>query len=165
MNWKALYVTSRSEKKVNTRLISLGVEAYLPLKTEKKQWSDRKKIVISPLINGYIFVKISDQQRDLVFKAPGVLQYVRSNGKDAIIREEEINVLRDIEEKGYHSEAKPLGHIVAGDRLLIKHGRFKGMRGIVERIKGEEIYTLCLESIGYSLRINLPSEVLVKEKS
>jgi transcription antitermination factor NusG len=163
MNWKALYVASRSEKKVNTRLISLGLEVYLPLKKEKKQWSDRKKIVISPLINGYIFVKINEQQRDLVFKAPGVLQYVRSNGKDAIIREEEINVLKDIEEKGYHAEANPLENISKGDRLLIKHGRFKGMTGIVERFKGKDVYTLNLESIGYTLKIDLPTEILSKE--
>jgi transcriptional antiterminator RfaH len=162
MHWKALYVASRSEKKVVARLTELGIEAYLPLKKEKKQWSDRKKIVISPLINGYVFVKISAPQRDLVFKANGVLQYVRSEGKDAIIREEEINVLKSIEEKGYYADAKPLEKISPGDRTTIIYGPFKGMTGIVERLSGKDVYTLNLESIGYALKINLPTEVLSK---
>ena len=144
------------------RLTEIGIEAYLPLKTEKKQWSDRKKIVISPLINGYVFVKINTQQRELVFKANGVLQYVRSNGKDAIIREEEINVLKSIEEKGYHAEAKPLEKFEVGDRTTIQHGPFKGMTGIINRAAGKDIYTISLESIGFSVKVNLPEEILSK---
>lgn len=165
MSWRALYVASRSEKKVTERLIELGLEAYVPLKKEKRQWSDRKKIVITPLINGYVFVKINGQQRDLVFKANAVIQYVKFNGSDAIIKEEEINVLKNIEEKGYYAEASILEKYSAGERTLIKYGQFKGMTGIVERISGKEIYTISLESIGYSVKINLPSEVLSKKTS
>jgi transcriptional antiterminator RfaH len=161
--WKALYVASRSEKKVFTRLTELGVEAYLPLKKERKQWSDRKKIVITPLINGYIFVRPEEKQRELVFKASGVIQYVKFNGKDAEIRESEIDILKSIEEKGYHAEAKPTEQFAAGQRTLIQHGPFKGMTGIVERHKGNDIYTIALESIGYSVRVNLPQQVLSKQ--
>jgi transcriptional antiterminator RfaH len=165
LNWKALYVASRAEKKIMARLIELGIEAYVPLKREKRQWSDRKKLVITPLINGYVFVRLSDKQREEVFKAAGVLQYVRYNGADAIIRDIEIEVLKSIEEKGYFAEAGPLENLSEGDRTLIRHGQFKGMRGIVERKNDKEIYTLALESIGYTLRINLPGEVLSKENN
>ena len=163
LNWKALYVASRAEKKVLIRLTELGLEAYVPLKKEKKQWSDRKKIVISPLINGYVFVKTNDKNRELVFKSHGVIQYVRYNGADAVIRENEIEVLRSIEEKGYHAEARPLEKFALGQRTEIMHGPFQGMTGIVERKAGNELYTINLESIGYTLKINLPAEVLVKK--
>lgn len=163
LNWKALYVASRSEKKVAARLTELGIETYLPLKKEKKQWSDRKKIVITPLINGYVFVHIHGNQREDVFKAQGVIQFVRYNGADAVIKDDEIQVLRDIEEKGYHAEAGTLEKFEAGERAIIKHGRFKGMSGFVERASGREIYTLHLESIGFSVKVNLPTEVLSKK--
>lgn len=165
MSWKALYVASRSEKKVTTRLTELGLEAYLPLKKELKQWSDRKKMVISPLINGYVFVKLNPQQRELVFKAQGVIQYVRYNGGDAVIREEEITILKSIESKGYFAEAGPLEKLSEGDRTKIEHGPFKGMTGMVDRVQGKEVYTLLLETIGYTLRVNLPSEILSKKLS
>jgi transcriptional antiterminator RfaH len=163
LNWKALYVSSRSEKKVFARLTELGIEAYLPLKREKKQWSDRKKIVVSPLINGYIFVQTNEKNRETVFKASGVLQYVRYNGADAIVRDNEIEVLKSIEEKGYYAEVSPFEKFNEGERMLIKHGQFKGMTGIVERKAGKDIYTICLESIGYTVKINLPGEVLSKK--
>jgi transcription antitermination factor NusG len=162
LSWKALYVASRSEKKVLAKLSDLGIEAYVPLKTEKKQWSDRKKTVITPLINGYVFVRLTEAQREQVFKVNGVVQYVRYNGADAIIREEEIQVLKDIEEKGYHTEAGAMETFASGERTLIKHGQFKGMTGRVERRSGKEIYTIYLESIGYTLKVNLPGEILSK---
>ncbi|MBK9283223.1 MAG: UpxY family transcription antiterminator [Sphingobacteriaceae bacterium] len=165
MNWKALYVSSRAEKKIQLRLTELGIEAYVPLKKERKQWSDRKKTVYTPLLNGYVFVHLNEKQRELVFKSSGVIQYVRYNGKDAIIRDIEIQILKDIEQKGYYAEAGPLADFKIGDRTLITHGQFKGMRGIIERNSGKEIYTIALESIGFSLRVNLPAEILSKTKA
>ncbi len=163
MNWKVLYVASRSEKKVNERLTELGLESYVPLKKEKKQWSDRKKIIISPLINGYVFVKTNEKNRDLVFKSPGVIQYLRYNGQDAIVRDVEIDILKSIEEKGYYAEAKPSEKLLPGQRTQILHGPFKGMTGIVEHKAGNELYSITLESIGYTIKINLPLEVLKKK--
>ncbi|MDX2171893.1 MAG: UpxY family transcription antiterminator [Bacteroidota bacterium] len=161
--WKALYVASRSEKKVNSSLQELGLESYLPLKTEKKQWSDRKKTVVSPLINGYVFVKTSEQNRDFVFKVANVIQYVRSNGRDAIIREDEIEVLKSIEKKGYFVEGKFGINFKEGETTLITHGPFKGYNGIVKSKASETIYYIAIQSIDYSLTIKVSSEILQKQ--
>jgi len=42
-NWHALYVSSRTEKKVMQTLLSKNIEAYVPLVKTMRQWSDRKK--------------------------------------------------------------------------------------------------------------------------
>ena len=55
-HWHALYVRSRSERKVLTQLEEMGVEAYLPLITLIKQWSDRRKKVEEPLFKSYVFI-------------------------------------------------------------------------------------------------------------
>ncbi len=164
MNWKVLYVASRSEKKVNERLTELGLECYVPLKKEKKQWSDRKKIVITPLISGYVFVKVTDQNRDTVFRAAGVLQYVRYNGGDALVKNKEIEALRSIEEKGYYVEGSFAKNVEEGDKVLIKHGPFKGFHGVVKNISNEQVYRIMIESIGFSLTIKVPEEILEKQK-
>jgi transcription antitermination factor NusG len=87
---------------------------------------------------------------------------VRYNGADAVIREDEINVLRRIEEKGYDAEASEIS-FAAGEKTTIAHGPFKGLGGIVERQSGKDVYTIKLESIGFSVKINVPSEVLIKD--
>ncbi|MBK7311178.1 MAG: UpxY family transcription antiterminator [Sphingobacteriaceae bacterium] len=165
MNWRVLYVTSRSEKKVNQRLTDLGLESYVPLKTEKRRWSDRMKTVSTPLINGYVFVKVSEKERDIVFKAQGVLNYVRYNGGDATVRDIEITALKSIEEKGYFVEGALSQSLQKGDKVLIKYGPFKGLNGSVKSLANENVYFITIESIGYSLTVKVPEEVLVKNKN
>ena len=43
--WYALYVKSRTEKKVAAELEKQGIINYLPLQKILKQWSDRRKWV------------------------------------------------------------------------------------------------------------------------
>jgi transcriptional antiterminator RfaH len=163
LSWKALYVASRAEKKINDRLTETGIESYLPLKKEKKQWSDRKKIVITPLISGYVFVNVNEHNRDAVFNVKGVLQYVRYNGGDAEIREEEINAMKSIEHKGYYAEGRLGADLNEGDMAVIKYGPFKGLQGKIENKNSESVYTISISSIGYSLTIKIPNEVLEKK--
>ena len=59
-SWYAVYTAARAEKKVKERLDQIGIENYLPLRTEYRVWSDRKKKVSVPLISGYIFVHIGE---------------------------------------------------------------------------------------------------------
>lgn len=165
MNWKVLYVASRSEKKVSKRLNDLGLMAYVPLKTEKRKWSDRLKTVSTPMISGYVFVQVTDKDRDLVFKAQGVLNFVRYNGGDAIVRDVEIKALRSIEEKGYYIEGEFSHSFKEGEKVMIKYGPFKGLQGSVRSIANENIYRISIESIGYTLTVKVPEEVLVKANS
>ena len=60
--WYAVKTMSRAEKKIKERLDDLGVENYLPLCTQIKKWSDRKKKVQSPLVPGYLFVYIFEEE-------------------------------------------------------------------------------------------------------
>jgi transcriptional antiterminator RfaH len=159
-----VYVNSRAEKKVGERLTQEGIENYVPLKKELKQWSDRQKMVESPLINGYVFVKPEALERDKVLQFQGVLQYVRYNSDDAIIRDIEIEALRSIEEKGYYVEGKFSEEWKSGDRVLIQHGPFKGLYGLVKMQAKEAVYNIAIEGIGFSLTVKVPEEVLVKQK-
>ncbi|NJK87221.1 MAG: hypothetical protein HC906_15810 [Bacteroidales bacterium] len=56
--WYAVYTRSRAEKKVYEELLRIKVEAYLPIISTLKQWSDRKKKVNEPLIRSLCFRKI-----------------------------------------------------------------------------------------------------------
>ncbi len=162
MTWKVLYVASRSEKKVDQRLKELGLESYIPLKREKRKWSARMKWVSVPMISGYVFVNVNEKNRDTVFRASGVLNYVRYIGSDACIRQEEIDALRSIEEKGYHVESYSLDKANMGEAVEIKYGPFKGLHGKVLHLGKEDEYTIQIEGIGYALQIKVPSEVLQK---
>ena len=162
--WRAVYVKSRTEKKVAFLLNEKGIEAYLPLIKTLRQWSDRKKMVESPLLNGYVFVRPTALQRDTVLQFQGVLNYVRYNSGDAIVRNIEIEALRSIEEKGYFVSGEFSSNLNSGDRVMIQHGPFKGLYGSVKTQAKESVYTITIEGIGYDLTVRVPEEVLVKQK-
>jgi transcription antitermination factor NusG len=158
--WKAIYVTSRSEKKVLDKLNEKGIEAYTPIKKTMRQWSDRKKMVEVPILNGYVFVKINDQERDKVFFVNGVVQYVRFNGEDAIIREEEINSLKNIVALGYDIETNASKAFPSGTKIMIMQGPLKGIEGVVSEIENEDWLFVNLDSIQYNLKVKLPAGIL-----
>lgn len=94
--WYAVYVKSRHEKKVAALLESKNVEAYVPLRKTLKQWSDRKKWVEEPVISSYVFVNILLSERDIVLRISGVVGFVRNNKEDALIADNEMNVMKSI---------------------------------------------------------------------
>jgi transcriptional antiterminator RfaH len=162
MSWHALYVNSRSEKKVAETLLSREIEAYVPLVKTMKQWSDRKKSVELPLLNGYVFVKIQPAQRDAVVQTKGVVNFVRSEGKIALIRDYEIDRLKQLVELGYQLEAGGMRRQYReGDRVKISSGVLKGIEGyVVDGSEHKQIEVL-LESIGQCILVKLPGDILL----
>ena len=95
MPWFAIYTRPKNEKKVTESLEKMGVEVFCPMITQVKQWSDRKKKVKVPLINSYVFVNIEEKDRNVVFQVSGVVRYLFWLGKPAVIKEYDIEVLKN----------------------------------------------------------------------
>jgi transcription antitermination factor NusG len=157
-----LYVASRQEKKVNEAFVRKGIESYLPLVKTMKQWSDRKKMVEFPLLNGYIFVHILPIEKEKTLQTKGIVNFVRSEGKVAVIRNVEIERLKQLVELGYQIEAGAIDNqFEEGEKVKITSGPLKGIEGFVIENKDERYLNILLESIGQSIRVKLPKEILV----
>ena len=148
MNWYALYTKPRNEKKVEEQLHKMGLEVFCPKVSVVKQWSDRKKRVSQPLIPSYVFVKIKEQDRELVFNVPGVVRYLFFLGKPAIIKESEINAMKET----LNHDFKEVGvmDLEKGQKFTIEEGTFKGQEATFLEQKGNKII-LRLESLGIKL--------------
>ena len=161
--WHAVYVNSRAEKKVYAALVSRKLDAYLPIVKTMRQWSDRKKLVQVPLFSGYVFVSITAAEYDRVLETPGVVSYVRSEGKVARIRDEEIARLRELVDLGYQIEARPAKkNLKTGTKVRIGSGVLKGIEGFVVGTGDQRRVELLLESIGHTLIVRLPEEILLE---
>ena len=143
MPWYVLYTKPRQEKKVADSLNAVGIEAYCPMVTVVKQWSDRKKKVQIPLINSYVFVNIGEHQREAVFKVSGIVRYLFWLGKPAVVRGIEIEALQ-----------KSLEGIVASFEVSaiqkdaiykIPEGPFQGFEGIVKNVNATTIQLLLVD--------------------
>ena len=156
MTWFALYTRPKNEKKVTDQLVNIGIEAYCPMVTEIKQWSDRKKKVETPLIRSYVFVNLEEKERNNVFQIHGIVRYLYWLGKPAIIQDYEIAVLKDCL-KGVLTSFEVEG-IQPGDILTIPKGPFQGKEGIVSQVEKRKI-RLVLKELGVLITITREEEV------
>ena len=93
-NWFFLYTKPRNELKVLDRLSDLDIEAYTPTRIELRQWSDRTKKVVVPLLPSMVLVQLTEQEVSCVFDIPGVVRYLFFNGKRATVTAHEIEAMQ-----------------------------------------------------------------------
>jgi transcription antitermination factor NusG len=143
MDWKVIYVKPRTEKKVESSLLKMGIKAYCPVVTEIHQWSDRKKKVEVPILKSYVFVKPDDKNLDAVFQVSHVLRYLFWLGKPALVRNNEIEIMQTwLNKNNVQASAES---IQPGDKIDINTGPFKGEKGLVKEISKNRIQLLLLD--------------------
>ena len=144
MNWFVLYVKSNNEKKVATAFGNMNIEHYAPHTTEIRQWSDRKKKVEVPLFKSYVFVKLNEKERNRVFDVPGVVRYLFWLGKPAIVRDAEIEVIKEWLESDKINDFE-LAQFSPGDRVQVKKGPMKDQKAIIQHIDATKVRLLLVE--------------------
>jgi transcriptional antiterminator RfaH len=145
MNWHVIYTKPKWEKKVAEQLEQAGIEVYCPMVNQIKQWSDRKKKVITPLIPSYVFVNIEEKNRNDVFDIPGVVRYLFWLGKPALVREVEIQTLQESLKESLTAVA--ISAYKPGDTISIPEGPFKGKEGTIKQVKKNKLQ-LVLKELG-----------------
>ena len=92
--WFVLLTKPRYELKVTAGLIKIGVAVYAPVRTEVRQWSDRKKKVTVPLLPSMVLVQLTEKEVAAVFEVPGVLRFLFEHGKRATVSNAEIAAMK-----------------------------------------------------------------------
>ena len=128
--WYALETRHRCEKKVARQLTCVGIESFLPERTEIHRWSDRKKTVTIPLFAGYAFVRL-DQSRATrlrVVQTPGVIGFVSSQGRAIPVPAEQLEHLRKLLREKVPCSIHAF--LRAGQRVRVCGGCLDGVEGI-----------------------------------
>lgn len=152
--WFVIYTKAHQEIKVTEQLNKIGVSCYCPTVTIIKQYSDRKKKIIKPLIPSYVFVLIEEVRRNDVFSVFGVVRYLFWLGKPAVVREKEIELMKKYLKGEFQSVS--LTNFTKGQLHRISEGIFAGKIGRVTEIQKNKI-KLQLESLGMIVTLKLES--------
>ena len=120
--WLVAYVQSCLEKKTAERLKAMGVEYYLPIQSEIRQWSDRRKKVDRLVIPMMIFVHVTPQERPLPLTLQAISRYMvlRGESRPAVIPEEQMERFRFMLD--YSPEAVEICStpLAAGDAVKVR---------------------------------------------
>jgi transcription antitermination factor NusG len=155
LKWKVLHVKYGHEIKVEQQLGRFGIVNYLPKIKIIRQWSDRKKVIITPAFPGYIFINSDNTLRNKVFYAKGVLKYVRSDNKDATLENDEIEMIRIAESS--ISEPQILNnHLEKGDQVEIIEGPLSGYTGELIEFMGKKRIVLFIKKIAIGFIVEIP---------
>jgi transcription antitermination factor NusG len=154
VHWFVFYVKAKHERQVERLLLRDGYTVYLPLITSLKQWAQRKKMVEESLFKSYIFVQIRKNQIYDVLQLPSVVKSVRFNNEPAVLLPKHIELIKElILNKTQFEVSNDLPK--TGETVTLKSGPFKGQKGVVKEIRGKRKILILLESIGFSLEIEL----------
>ncbi|MFA7115726.1 MAG: transcription termination/antitermination NusG family protein [Bacteroidales bacterium] len=152
-HWFVLYTSSRAEKKVYQRILEEGEEGFLPLYKSKRKWSDRIKVVELPLYSSYVFVKCTDYRLRGMLLLPGVMKPIYHDGKPAVVRENDIQTIKD-----FISITTKNSKITIGDFARIITGPLTEQIGIITKISDKSAY-LSIPNLGTVL---IDSEDILK---
>ncbi|MGC1204100.1 MAG: UpxY family transcription antiterminator [Flavobacteriaceae bacterium] len=151
MNWFVLSVKRSQEKKVADMLEKMNIEVFNPMIKEVKYWSDRQKTIETPLFKSYVFVNMPEKYRGLVFGVSGVKRYLFLEGKPAMVRHEEVNIIKKwIREEAY--DLVMLSKLISRNEIGIQEWLMKNNSGV--KWIGKSNVSLLLDEM----------DTLVKEK-
>ena len=155
MKWYAIRTRSRHEKLVERQLLGQGINAFCPMVSEVHQWSDRRKIVETPLFAGYSFVRIlpSPEERVRVLRTHGVVDLVGTQGQGTPIPAEQIETVRAV--ISGNVPFAPRGYLKVGQRVRVRGGSLDGMEGILVAQNGSRNLVISVEPIQRSLSIQI----------
>jgi len=155
-SWYALYTRSKAEKKVLVELQFAGIEAYLPLISRIRMWSDRKRKVEEPLFRSYIFVHVSKSEFFTVRNIPNVIKYVSFGGQAVVIPDQQIDAIRHYLDEKEIIEHQELSQIKEGQLVQIKYGQMAGLIGRLVQYRNKYRLIILVESVGQLIALNIP---------
>ena len=148
--WLVAYVQSCLEKKTAQRLAAMGIECYLPVQSEIRQWSDRRKRVDCLVIPMMIFVHVTPQERPLPLSLQAVSRYMvlRGESTPAVIPDEQMDRFRFMLD--YSPEAVEMcsAPLAPGDAVKVIKGPRAGREGELITGNGKSKVAVRLDMLG-----------------
>jgi transcriptional antiterminator NusG len=153
--WYAVRTRSRHEKLVAKQLENQGIESFLPVVTQTRNWSDRRKQVETPLFSGYAFLRMihSSDDRVRVLRTQGVVSFVGVQGTGTPIPDHQIEDIRTLVGSRIPYEERSFLHV--GQRVRVRGGALDGIQGILVAENGDRSLVISVEPIQRSLYVRV----------
>lgn len=156
MSWYAAKTKNKGEFKALDFFESMGINSYVPSYKTKRVWSDRIKNVTVPAIRGYVFFELKKINYQLVNINPFTKNIVLGlNGMPAIIKEREINTLKEYLNGGYLGSHS---NLTEGQKIKINSGPFMFKKGTIDKISCNKV-VVNIKAMNMSLILNKSSVI------
>lgn len=128
--WFIAYTKPCQERKAAEILKNRGVECYVPVQKEIRQWSDRKKVVERLVLPHIVFVHCEELTRLKVLADLWQLTHFMSQHKGpfkpAIVPDDQMELFRRFVEHGDYQVQVSAAPLAPGDMVRVMSGPFAG---------------------------------------
>lgn len=155
-SWVVLHTRPRCEKKIADFCERNTIPVYLPLRAKAHRYGSRERVFLSPLFPGYAFCITTQPQRMLVRQNRHV-----ANVLDVLDQETLVSQLRQIQQAlAVGDVAEVMPYLETGRPVRVTGGPFKGLEGIVARVKGRTRVVINVDMIRQSVAVEVDSTYL-----
>lgn len=154
--WIVVHARPRCEKRIVDYCRLNGFPVYLPLRKKVHRYGVRERVFWSPLFPGYAFCVVSMAQRASLRQN----RYV-ANLLEVVAQQNLVNQLQQIRmalQAGDVLEVMP--YLEKGKTVRVMGGPFKGLEGIIARIKGQTKVVINVDMIQQSVAVEVDSAYL-----
>jgi len=151
--WLCIQVKSGGEFRSALCLNERGYETFVPAFEQKRQWSDRTKIVQVPLFTGYVFLRFNIYSPHPAVTAPGVLRFVGTGKTPIPVEDSEIEALQSTTRAGLN--CGPCAFMEVGQEVEVRVGPLASVRGKIVRFKNKQRLILSVNLIKKSVFVEV----------
>ncbi len=158
-NWYCIYTKPGMEEHVSSRLINWpDIEVFNPKLKRKGFNKGRLKEIIEELFPCYIFSRFNPERyHHLIKYTRGIRKIVSDqSGTPQIVDEEIIQTIKSRIKDGYISSGDSDLMFNTGEKVVVKEGVFKGLRGIfLKDLKARDRVLILLNAIAYQAHVEI----------
>ena len=147
--WYLAYTKPRFESVAHVNLQQQGFEVYLPLYKKFKKTETGSVSVFEPMFPRYIFFRPARPSQSItaVRSTKGVNNLVRFGFEPAVLPDDMLQLIRDLEQSRNHVSVQDASPFKAGQSVRLKHNALNNMQGLVHSVGSQRIAVL-LEIMG-----------------
>ncbi len=155
-HWYLAYTKPRQEEIARLNLDNQGFQTYLPLYKKFKKTEQGPVSVFEPMFARYLFFKPGrpEQSISTVRSTKGVTTLVRFGFEPAVIDEELLRRIRQIEQDRDHATLLELSRLKPGQTVRLQHTALQGVEGLVQSVSSKRVAVL-LEILGSPVVVQL----------
>ena len=156
--WFAVQTKPRYERVASAIISEKGYPCFLPMYTETRKWSDRRKSLAKPLFPGYLFFRSRPESLGGVVATTGILRIVGYSGNAISIEESEIEAIQAAVDSGLNLEQH--AYLEVGDRVRLESGPLAGLHGILSDRKNRCRFVVSVGLLRRSVSVEVDSRWL-----
>lgn len=154
--WVVLHARPRCEKKLDVFARGEGAAVFLPLHRRTHRYGNRVRSFYRPLFSGYLFACAAPEVQFRIRQSRHLARLLAVPDEQVLLAQ--LDQVRRALEAGDLVEVMP--YLEVGRRVRVSQGPFRGLEGIVRKIRDRTRLVINIDIIRESVAVEIDSALL-----